>query len=412
MTVSIGVAGLGTVGVGVIKGVHKNAEILKMRTGKTVHITAVSARSKGDRGVDVSPYTWFDDARQLATSPDIDVFIEVIGGSTGIALDSVKNALKAGKVVITANKAMLAEHGEQLEKIACRNGTYILFEAAIGGGIPVVKALREGLSGNIISRIYGILNGTCNYILTTIEKTGQDFADVLQQAQQLGYAESDPSFDIDGVDAAQKLALLASLAFGIQGAYGDMHIESIRNCMDNLDVHMAGDLGFTPRLVGVAEYKQNGVQLYMAPAFVSKTGTFGGVDDVVNACTLQGDLIGSMSLMGPGAGGDATASAILSDICDVATRTGGQERHMFNQPVETLQPAYILPMDERVGRYYVRITGDNSPLMAQLGKHGVQVLDSHMEHGSTALITTPIQEKTMKTAITDIQCVLHRIEEC
>ena len=405
MTLSIGVAGLGTVGQGVVKGIQQNAELLRNRTGQNIAVTAVSALEKKGLDIDVSACTWFSDARELATSDSIDVFIEVIGGY-GIALDCVKLALNAGKVVITANKAMLAEQGEVLEKIAKANNTTILYEAAIGGGIPLVKALREGLGGNKIHRIYGILNGTCNYILTTIEKTGRDFADVLQEAQNLGYAEADPSFDVDGLDASQKLSLLASIAFGIKGAYNQMHIETIRDCMQNLDINIASDLGYTPRLVGVAQNTENGVHLYTAPAFVSKTGTFGGVDDVVNACTIEGDLIGSTTLTGPGAGRFPTASAIISDVFDVATRGGLK---MFNQPVENLTDTPILPMDARVGRYYVRA---NKDIRQNLADNHIQVEQTHIGEGYTAIITAKTTENTFKIATQDTECVWHRVEEC
>ncbi len=409
MVLSIGIAGLGTVGSGVVRGIVKNADLIKHRTGTAIKIGGVSARSKSESGVDVTDFTWYADARALATSQNIDVFIELIGGGSGIAFECVKLALGAGKTVITANKAMLAEQGEELEKIAQQNHTNLLYEAAIGGGIPIVKALREGLGANNITRIYGILNGTCNYILTTIQKTGRDFADVLQEAQHLGYAEADPSFDVDGLDAAQKLSILASIAFGIRGAYADMHIETIRDCVQNIDVRLAEDMGLTPRLVGVAETKQHGTQLYMVPAFVWQSGTFGGVNDVINACTIQGDLIGETSLIGPGAGGDATASAVLSDIFDVATRGG---LPMFNQPVESLSDAQILPMDARIGKYYIRIQGDTAPTLQAFESNAIGILQSVQKGEYTAFIIDTIQEKMIKSAMADIQCVTHRIEKC
>lgn len=409
MTLKLGIAGLGTVGTSVIKGIVDTQNMFEMRAGRGVEITGICARNRADRGIDVTPYTWYDDASQLATHTDIDVFVELIGGADGIAYDSVKKALQAGKIVITANKAMLAQRGEELAKIAEANTTTILYESAIGGGIPVVKALREGLGANRIDAIYGILNGTCNYIMTTMEQTGRSFADVLQEAQALGYAESDPSFDVDGLDAGQKLAVLASLGFGIQGAYTHMHIQSIRDCMEHLDVEIAGKLGYTPRLVGVAKRQDTGVLLYMAPAFVPKDGTFGGVVDVMNACTIQGNLVGKASFIGAGAGGDATASSVLADVLDVAC---GRVSPIFNQSVHTLAPTPVLPMEYRTGRYYVRAQMELITLMEILDDANIQVQGIQSQSPYTAIITNHTVEHHMKQALDGISCVLHRIEEC
>ena len=405
----LGVAGLGTVGIGVIKGVIANNQELKNRTGKDIAITAVSARSNKERGVDLSTYKWFDCAIEMAKSDDIDVFVELIGGSTGTAFDSVKTALTNGKVVITANKAMLAEHGEALAIIAENNNTTIYYEAAIAGGIPVLKALREGMVGNKIQSIYGILNGTCNYIYTTIKETGRSFDDVLKEAQDLGYAEAEPSMDVDGIDAAQKLALMASVAFGTKGAFSQMHIETIRNSIHNVDVTIAEKLGYSAKLVGLAQNTDAGIRLHMAPALVSLDGAFGNVNGVLNGVVLNGDMAGALTLVGAGAGSDATASAVLSDIADVAN---GGMKPVFNQSVATLQSKPVLPMATRYGKYYIRTNLEQSAFKTMLDDSNIAYSHIGTEQNSSVVITDNVQESTIKNIVKDNVQFILRIEEC
>ena len=405
----LGIAGLGTVGIGVIKGILTNNQELKSRTGKAIEIIAVSARSKKERGVDLSAYKWFDCAVEMAKSEDIDVFVELIGGSTGTAIDSVKEALNNGKVVITANKAMLAEHGEELAAIAESNNTTIYYEAAIAGGIPVLKALREGMVGNKIHSIYGILNGTCNYIYTTIKETGRNFDDVLKEAQDLGYAEAEPSMDVDGIDAAQKLALMASIAFGTKGVFSQMHIETTRNSIHNVDVTIAEKLGYSAKLVGLAQNTDAGIRLHMAPALVSLNGAFGTVNGVLNGVMLNGDMAGALTLVGAGAGSNATASAVLSDIADVAI---GGMKPVFNQSVATLQSKPVLPMDTRCGKYYIRTDLEQSAFKAILDNSNITYSHIGTEQNSSVVITDDVREKTIRDIVkNNVQSIL-RIEEC
>ena len=405
----LGIAGLGTVGIGVIKGIIANNKELTNRTGKDIVVTAVSARSNKDRGVDLSAYKWFDCAVEMAKSDDIAVFVELIGGSTGTALDSVKEALNNGKVVITANKAMLAEHGEELASIAENNNTTIYYEAAIAGGIPVVKTLREGMAGNKVHSIYGILNGTCNYIYTTIKETGRDFEDVLKEAQDLGYAEAEPSMDVDGIDAAQKLALMASIAFGTKGAFSQMHIETIRYSIDNVDVTIAEKLGYSAKLVGLAQNTDAGIRLHMAPALISLKGAFGNVNGVLNGVVLNGDMVGALTLVGVGAGRGASASAVLSDIADVAS---GGMKPVFNQSVATLQSKPVLPMATRCGKYYIRTDLEQSAFKSMLDNNNIAYSHIVTEQNSSVVITDDVQENTIRDIVKDnVQSIL-RIEEC
>ena len=405
----LGIAGLGTVGIGVIEGIVANNQELKNRTGKDIAITAISARSNKERGVDLSAYKWYDCAVEMAKSEDIDVFVELIGGPTGTALESVKEALNNGKVVITANKAMLAEHGEELASIAENNNTTIYYEAAIAGGIPVLKTLREGMVGNKIHSIYGILNGTCNYIYTTIKETGRNFDDILKEAQNLGYAEAEPSMDVDGIDAAQKLALMASVAFGTKGAFSQMHIETIRNSINNIDVTIAEKLGYSAKLVGLAQNTDAGIRLHMAPALVSLNGAFGNVNGVLNGVVLNGDMVGALTLVGAGAGSDATASSVLSDIADVAN---GGMKPVFNQSVATLKSKPVLPMATRFGKYYIRTDLEQSAFKTMLDNSNIAYSHIGTEQNSSVVITDDVQENTIRDIVKDnVQSIL-RIEEC
>ena len=255
----IGVAGLGTVGVGTLSIIEAHGKLLAARCGREFVVSAVSARDRRkNRGVDVSSARWFDDAVEMAADSEIDVILEMVGGSEGIAKQVVETAIANGKDVVTANKALLAHHGTQLARAAEEARVFLGYEAAVAGGIPVIKSLREGLGGNAINRVYGILNGTCNYILTAMRESGRDFDDVLFEAQDLGYAEADPSFDVDGVDAAHKLAILTSLAFGCEVDFDSVYIEGIRE-ISSLDIAYAEELGYRIKLLGIAQHEESGV---------------------------------------------------------------------------------------------------------------------------------------------------------
>ncbi|GAB5389303.1 MAG: homoserine dehydrogenase [Alphaproteobacteria bacterium] len=371
----LGIAGLGTVGAGVVKLVQQHGDMLADRAGRRIEISAVSARSQGaDRGVDLSGYDWVQDARDLASRDDVDCVVEMIGGSEGVAKDLTESALSAGKSVVTANKALLAEHGAALAALAGEHGSALACEAAVAGGIPAIKALKEGLSGNQITALYGILNGTCNYILTEMRQTGRDFADVLAEAQALGYAEADPAFDVDGVDAAHKLAILAALAYGRHVDFSSVHIEGIRQ-ISATDVAFARELGFRIRLVGMARETEAGVMQSVYPCMVPRESMLGAVDGVFNAVAMDGDFVDRVTLVGRGAGEGPTASAVMADIVDLAA---GRASPVLGIPADRLQPARSVPVDQRTGPYYLRVMVQDQPgvvadIAAALRDQGVSI---------------------------------------
>ncbi|MAM93747.1 homoserine dehydrogenase [Parvibaculum sp.] len=314
----IGIAGLGTVGAGVVKILAERSTHLTAACGRPLELVAVSARDKTrDRGIDLSGVRWEDDPMALASAGDIDLVVELIGGSEGIARELVEASLKAGKHVATANKALVAHHGTALAQAAESKGVALNYEAAVAGGIPIVKAMREALAGNEIRSIHGILNGTCNYILTEMETTGRDFADVLKDAQDLGYAEADPTFDVGGIDAAHKLAILASLAFGTEVDFDNVHIEGIEK-ISATDIAFAKDFGFKVKLLAIAEKSDDGIVQRVHPALVPEGTPLAAVSGVYNAVAVDGDRVGHLVLEGRGAGEGPTASAVLSDIVDIA----------------------------------------------------------------------------------------------
>ena len=326
----IAIAGLGVVGGEVARQIMHRQQQLALASGRALQLVAVSARSAGaDRGFPADMIDWHDNAIDLASRDDVDVIIEMIGGSEGVAVELTRAALKNGKHVITANKAMIAHHGAELASLAEDHNCSLLFESAVAGGIPAVKTLREGLGGNDMSRIAGILNGTCNYILTTMEQTGEDFADVLAEAQRLGYAEAEPSFDVDGIDAAHKLTILAAIAFGQKPDFAAASIQGIRD-VSAVDFAFANQLGFRIKLVGVAT---PGQVPRMQTCLLPLSSQLAKVNGVLNAVEFYGEPIGSVIAIGPGAGGGATSSAVLSDIIDIAHDRGGMP---FGRPVAQL----------------------------------------------------------------------------
>ena len=348
----VAVAGLGTVGAGVVKLLAAQKELLAARCGREIEVVAVSARTKGkDRGVDLSGCQWFDDPVVMAREAKADVFVELVGGSEGPARDCVAAALEAGRHVVTANKALIAHHGASLAATAEAKGLTLAFEASVAGGIPVIKGLREGLAANRVSEVHGILNGTCNYILTEMRETGREFADVLAEAQALGYAEADPSFDIDGVDAAHKLAVLASVAFGAEVNFGGVHVEGIRH-VSAADFAYADQLGYRIKLLGIARLTEAGVELRVHPCLVPKTAPIASVDGVFNAVVAEGDFVQRVLFVGRGAGEGPTASAVVADLMDIAR---GNSVPTFGVPVEKLAKLPAAPMSSRCGAYYVRL---------------------------------------------------------
>src|SRR5215203_4727689 len=357
----VGVAGLGTVGASVVRILDRQANALAGRGGRPVRVTAVSARDRiRDRGVDVSGYEWFDDPVALGRSGSVDCVVELVGGSDGPAKDIVEAALAAGKHVVTANKALLAKHGLALARLAESNGVALAFEASAAGGIPVVKTLREALPGNRITRLYGILNGTCNYILSRMELEGLTFAACLADAQRLGYAEADPTFDVEGYDTAYKLAILTSLAFGTEIDAEAIYVEGISS-ITPLDLAMAKELGFRIKLLGVAERTKTGIEQRVHPTMVPRTSSIAQVMGVTNAVTIDADAVRELTLIGPGAGGDATASAVVADIADIAS---GTIRPPFGRPVARLEKPQRAPMQRHEGGYYIRLTVPDRPRVA------------------------------------------------
>lgn len=350
--IRIGIAGLGTVGAGVLRLLERQASLLRERCGCHLHVTAVSARDRGrDRGVNLSDMRWYEDPAALAADPEIDVVCELIGGSDGIARRVVETALSRGKHVVTANKALLAHHGTALARAAEESGVVLAYEAAVAGGIPAIKGLREGLAGNRIREVHGILNGTCNYILTEMRETGREFGEVLAEAQQLGYAEADPSFDIDGIDAAHKLAILTAVAFGCEVDFASVHVEGIRH-VTALDMDYARELGYRIKLLGIARRTEHGIEQRVQPCMVPVDNPIAAVDGVYNAVVADGDFSGKIVLVGRGAGAGPTASAVVSDIVDIA---GGRHTPTFGVPSRRLERPEHSPLSARRGAYFIRL---------------------------------------------------------
>jgi homoserine dehydrogenase len=357
-SLKVGIAGLGTVGAAVAKSIVEQGTALAAKCGKTLELTAVSARDKRkDRGIPLSKAEWFDDPVKLAQSAQIDVFVELMGGDGGAAKASVEAAIARGIPVVTANKALLAHHGVALAKAAEGKNLALNFEAAVAGGIPIIKALREGLGANQIERVYGILNGTCNYILTTMEASGRTFADVLAEAQKLGYAEADPTFDIGGMDTAHKLCLLAAVAFGNAPALNGIHVEGIER-VSIADIKFADEFGYRIKLLGVATRTATGIEQRVHPAMVPHGTPLADVDGVFNAVVAEGDLAGKSVYEGRGAGAGPTSSAVMADLLDIAR---GVRLPTFGAPAATLKAPKIVPMSEHIGPCYLRFTVIDRP---------------------------------------------------
>ncbi|MDJ1156892.1 homoserine dehydrogenase [Chelatococcus sp. SYSU_G07232] len=381
----VGIAGLGTVGASVVRLLARQENALAARCGRGVRVTAVSSRDRTrDRGFDLNRYTWFDDPVALAGSDEVDCVVELIGGADGPAKATVERAIATGKHVVTANKALLARHGLALARAAEQKGVALAFEASAAGGIPVVKTLREALAGNTITRIYGILNGTCNYILSRMETDGLSFAECLRDAQRLGYAEADPTFDVGGFDTAHKLAILTSLAFGTELDAEAIYIEGISSIAP-IDIKMADELGYRIKLLGVAERTKTGIEQRVHPTMVPKSSAIAQVMGVTNAVTIDADAVRELTLVGPGAGGDATASAVISDIADVASGAVGAP---FGRPVDRLDKPQRAPMQRHEGGYYVRLTAFDRPgtaatIVTRMAEADIS-LESIVQHRSEA----------------------------
>ena len=362
--VRVALAGLGTVGGGVVRLLDTNGALIARRAGRPIDVVAVSARDRSRaRGFDVARFGWQDDATALAARDDVDVVVELVGGADGPALALARATLAAGKHLVTANKAMLAHHGLALATAAEAAGAALKFEAAVAGGVPVVKGLREGAAANALSRVHGILNGTCNFILTKMEADGRDFADVLAEAQALGYAEADPGFDIDGVDAAHKLSLLASLAFGTRPAFDSVAAHGIRDVLA-ADIAEAAALGYRVRLVGVAEADGSGLFQRVHPHLVPFDHPLAHVTGSLNAVVAEGNFVGQLLFQGRGAGDGPTASAVVADLIDIAR---GEFGPPFAMPVAALSAAAPADPGERRARAYLRFTvADKVGVLAEI----------------------------------------------
>ena len=363
---TLGIAGLGTVGAGLLELLHDHKERLEERAGRPLRVAGLSARTKGKkRGVDIGGIPWFDDPVQLATDPKISVFVKLIGGSDGVARRAIEAALRTGKHVVTANKALLAEHGVALARLAEEHQVALNFEAAVAGGIPVIKTLRESLAANEVRRVYGILNGTCNYILSTMADEHRAFAETLKEAQDRGYAEADPTFDIGGFDTAHKLAILTSLAFGTKLAFDKIDVEGIQS-ISEADIEAAEDMGYRIKLLGVAARTESGIEARVHPAMVPQHSAIAEVSGVTNAVAIDADYCGSLLLIGPGAGARPTASAVASDILDIAR---GSIMPPLVTPTRNLKPYKKAKLGAHQGAYYVRLSVYDRPgAMAAIAK--------------------------------------------
>lgn len=346
----IGIAGLGTVGAGLVKLLTENADLIAARCGRRIEIAAVAARDHAkDRGFSPSRFVWFKDPVELAQSEDIHVFVELIGG-TDVAGAAVEAALNAGKHVVTANKALIAARGAGLAATAEKWGLSLNFEAAAAGGIPIVKALREGLAGNEICRVIGILNGTCNYILTQMEETGRSFRDVLNEAQALGYAEADPTLDVGGGDTAHKLSILASLAFGTVPDMDGVYTQGIDR-ISPIDIGFANEFGHRIKLLGIASMTPRGLEQRVHPAMIPLGTPLADVMGVLNGVLTDSSAAGHSVFEGRGAGGGPTASAVASDLIDIAR---GSKVLPFGVPAALLKSAVRANLGERQGTFYLR----------------------------------------------------------
>ncbi|WP_372884656.1 homoserine dehydrogenase [Shimia sp.] len=397
----LGIAGLGTVGVGVVKIVRQKANLLAQRSGRPVVISAVSARSRDkDRSVNLDAYAWEDDPVALAQRDDVDVFVELMGGHEGAARLATEAALAAGKDVVTANKALLAHHGQSLAETAEAKGCVIRFEAAVAGGIPVIKALTEGLAGNDITRVMGVMNGTCNYILTRMQDAGLPYDQVFAEAEALGYLEADPNLDVGGIDAGHKLALLASIAFGTRVDFAGVELEGIQRIAIE-DIHQAAELGYRIKLLGVAQMTGRGLEQRMSPCLVPEESPLGQLKGGTNMVVIEGDAVEQVVLRGPGAGEGPTASAVMGDVMDIAR---GLRISTFGIPARELAEAKVAQSNSPAP-YYLHLTLEDRPgalakIATVLGENGISIdrmrQTRHSDTNAPVLIVT---HKTQRAAL-------------
>ncbi len=404
----LGIAGLGTVGTGLLHIVDGRADLIAARIGRPVTVSAISARSRSkDRGIDLAPYGWEDDPVVLARRDDVDVFVELIGGSDGPAKVAVEAALDAGKPVVTANKAMLALHGHALAERAEAAGAPLRFEAAVAGGIPCIKVLAEGLAGNAITRVMGVMNGTCNYILTRMESSGLPYADIFEEARALGYLEADPTLDVGGIDAAHKLAILSAIAFGTRPDFDGVQLQGIeRVSLD--DIRRARDMGYRIKLLGEARRTEGGIEQSMRPTLVAEDSPLGQLEGGTNMVVIEGDAVGQIVLRGAGAGAGPTASAVMADICDIAR---GRTLATFGQPAATLASATRAEAETPCAHYLRMMLRDEPGALARvatvLGSAGISIdrmrqYDHPGEDAPVLIVTHPCPPAALEAALAGV----------
>ncbi len=409
---NIGIAGLGTVGSGVVNLILTHNQLHLDRSGKKLHIAAVSALEMPEELSGVLEQTkWFDDPMDLANSADIDVVIELIGGEEGIARKLVESSLIAGKSVVTANKALIAHHGSELLQLAEIHNVSLMFEASVAGGIPILRSLREGLVANSFDRVYGILNGTCNYILSEMADTGRDFSSILSEAQSLGFAEANPSTDVDGFDAAHKLSILSSLAFGTQLNFSGVFIEGIRN-IRSLDIEFAHELGYCIKLLGITKRSESEIEQRVHPCMIHRDTPIAKVNGVLNAVVAEGDHVGQVVFEGAGAGQKPTASAVVGDIVDIAR---GRTSPPFSIPSSLFKNLNTQSMSERFGAYYIRlIVHDQSGVLAEAADVFAEEkvsIETVLQRGRDPKSTVPLILTTHDTDESSMMKVFSRLEQ-
>ncbi|MDD5586932.1 MAG: homoserine dehydrogenase [Alphaproteobacteria bacterium] len=415
----IALAGLGTVGAETLRLLQENAAVIAARAGRPVIVTAVSARNRQKtRSCSLEGILWADNPLELAAFPDADVVVELIGGAEGVARALCETALRNGKHVVTANKALLAAHGMDLAKLAEESGRQLMFEAAVAGGIPVIKTLREALAGNTMLAVQGILNGTCNYILTRMAGANLDFDEALKEAQAAGYAEADPGMDVDGHDTAHKLAILAALAFGAPPDLESITVEGLRR-VTPLDLTFAAELGCRIKLLGTARFTKRGLEQRVGPCLVPETSPLAAVDHVLNAVMFHGSAAGPVTLVGRGAGGAPTASAVIADIIDIAR---GSAVRPFGIPVAASRPLSPTPPAERLSSWYVRLKVVDQPgvvadISAILRDEAISI-ESMLQHGRSRtdsvpviIVTHEVNEAAMRRAVNKMVAVKSVREE-
>lgn len=407
----LAIAGLGTVGIGVLRILQDHADLLASRAGRPIEVVAVNAQNRNkDRGIEISGYDWIDDTVELAGLQDVDAIIELIGGSDGVALALAKKTLGNKKHFITANKALLAHHGYELALLAEENGVSLAYEASVAGGIPIIKSMREGFAANSIQAVYGILNGTCNYILTEMRETGRSFDEVLKEAQAHGYAEADPSFDIDGVDAGHKLSILSALAFGVKPDFKSLEMIGIRH-INATDIAFASELGYRIKLLGIARREGNKIMQILEPCLVPDKSTLGTVEGVFNAVHIEGDFVKTGHLVGRGAGEGPTASAVVADIIDLAR---GYNPPTFGIPAKSMKDASWVNVGDTINCYYIRMNVLDKPgvladVSAILRDHNVSI-EAFLQRGRDPGQPVPLVMTTHETRHKDMTAACEKIE--